>query len=227
MFFLIFCTPNICSLDLTFFFLFLFLFSPLVFWVSQASFLLTTFKYLSVILLSATFSESAHHLQTSTIVGYLLISLDGLFMASSAFSLIAVVIVLNQHIRKAEKRQAELVSGGAQSGLLSRWDSSFDLTKMVETAKTTAVADKTQAAAKLAHDKAVKEVEEKQHVAHDRLQMRLKKRKTVTHDDKKKLSKTAVLPMEMTSKTKEDEEGNVDKSSQREDVKSWGRGGGI
>ena len=91
-----------------FLFLFLFLFSPLVFWVSQASFLLTTFKYLSVILLSATFSESAHHLQTSTIVGYLLISLDGLFMASSAFSLIAVVIVLNQHIRKAEKRQAEL-----------------------------------------------------------------------------------------------------------------------
>ena len=194
--------------------------------MSQASFLLTTFKYLSVILLSATFSESVHHLQTSTIVGYLLISLDGLFMASSAFSLIAVVIVLDQHIRKAEKRQAELVSGGAQSGLLSRWDSSFDLTKMVESAKTTAVADKTQAAAKLAHDKAVKEVEEKQHVAHDRLQMRLKKRKTDTHDNKK-LSKTAVLPMEMTLKTEEDEGGKMDKSSHHEDVKSWGRVGGI
>ena len=70
----------------------------LVFYVAQVSFLVTTFKYLSVILLSANPRDYTEH--DSEIVGWLLIGLDIIFATTSFVSFFAVILVLKQHMKQ-------------------------------------------------------------------------------------------------------------------------------
>ena len=70
----------------------------LVFYVAQVSFLVTTFKYLSVILLSSNPRDYTEH--DSEIVGWLLIGLDFIFATTSFVSFFAVILVLKQHMKQ-------------------------------------------------------------------------------------------------------------------------------
>ena len=89
--------------------------NDLVFWVAQGSFVITTFKYLSVILLSARkttnnrVDDATNFKQTSDVVGVLLIFLDVVFMAVSFFAVIAVLLVLRSVL--AKERKEELLTG--------------------------------------------------------------------------------------------------------------------
>merc|ERR1711865_431762 len=69
-----------------------------VFYVAQGSFLITTFKYLSVILLSSNPRDYTEH--DSEVVGWLLIGLDFIFASTSFVSFFAVILVLKQHMKQ-------------------------------------------------------------------------------------------------------------------------------
>jgi len=172
----------------------------LVFWVAQASFLLTTFKYLAVILLANRNENEGTN--TNDVVGTLLIILDITFMVVSFFTLFGVLLLLRSVLSKDSKK--ELMNGtkvtpdsGSVGELLpaSRWNS-FDHVKALANAKV----DKTEEETQKAHDAAMKVVEEKQHVAHDRLQMRLRKRTTMLTS-----VMTSVVPV-VPVETKEDDD---------------------
>merc|ERR1711865_628110 len=105
----------------------------LVFWVAQASFLLTTFKYLAVILLANRNENEGTN--TNDVVGTLLIILDITFMVVSFFTLFGVLLLLRSVLSKDSKK--ELMNGtkitpdsGSVDELLpaSRWNS-FDHVK--------------------------------------------------------------------------------------------------
>jgi len=82
----------------------------LVFYVAQMSFLVTTFKYLSVILLAHNFENDTSLVgrsNDSVVVGWLLVILDIVFMSVSFFTLFVVVVVLK---RVLVKQSEDLVS---------------------------------------------------------------------------------------------------------------------
>jgi hypothetical protein len=168
----------------------------LVFWVAQISFLLTTFKYLSVILLATTSgpnsssgitSITAEGEQafdsTSDVIGTLLIILDITFMVSSLFTMVAVIMVLRSVLSKVERKE---LSNGSVPDVsptlydedlkeISKWRA-FDHKKALEHAKVTETENETQRA----HDAAMKELEKKSQLAHSRLMGRVKKRNSIT-----------------------------------------------
>jgi hypothetical protein len=154
----------------------------LVFWVAQGSFLVTTFKYLSVILLTSDMNKKTAT-QTQNVVGILLVVLDMTFMVISFLTLFAVVLVLRS-VLLANKRK-ELASAtqvvpvpagelGIGGGVSSRWRV-FDHKKAIEHANV----EKTEVETQRAHDAAMKVVEEHRAVAHMRLMGRIKKRKSI------------------------------------------------
>ena len=83
----------------------------LVFWTAQGSFLITTFKYLSVILLSVqkttnnVVDDANNFKQKSDVVGVILIFLDVVFMIVSFFSIVAVLLVLRSVLSKEMKEE--------------------------------------------------------------------------------------------------------------------------
>jgi hypothetical protein len=152
----------------------------LVFWVAQGSFLVTTFKYLSVILLTSDMNTNKTLAQTQSIVGILLVVLDVTFMIISFFSLFAVILILSS-VLAAEKRQenasaTQVVPAGELGigGVSSKWRV-FDHKKAIEHAKV----EQTEIETQRAHDAAMKVVEEHRAVAHMRLLGRIKKRNTI------------------------------------------------
>jgi len=78
----------------------------IVFWVAQGSFLVTTFKYLSVILLTNVKVGSDEN-QISDVIGTLLVVLDATFMIVSCMSMVAVLLVLSSIISKDNKISSE------------------------------------------------------------------------------------------------------------------------
>jgi len=152
----------------------------LVFWVAQGSFLITTFKYLSVILLSSDLDD----LDTGTsinkaqdVIGTILIVLDMIFMVVSFFTLFAVVLVLRSVLKADKTNGTQIVPNGGENKILpvaSLWRS-FNHVKALEHAKV----EKTEVDTQRAHDAAMKVVEEHRAVAHMRLVSRIKKRKTM------------------------------------------------
>merc|ERR1712166_538845 len=81
----------------------------LVFWVAQGSFLVTTFKYLSVILLTNVKVGSDEN-QISDVIGTLLVVLDATFMIVSCLSMVAVLLVLSSIISKTKKSSKTISS---------------------------------------------------------------------------------------------------------------------
>jgi len=159
--------------------------NPLVFWVAQASFLVTTFKYLSVILLTADLGDEEDPGKTQEVVGTLLVALDMTFMVMSFFSLIAVVVVLRSVLSDSDKKEllqgTQVVPvGGAEMlyksdlPFASRWRA-FDTQKALEHAAVSKTEEETQKA----HDAAMKLVEERAATAHVKLMGRVKKRKSI------------------------------------------------
>merc|ERR1712086_557641 len=66
--------------------------NPLVFWVAEGSFIITTFKYLSVILLSINDADKNTANDTSDVVGTLLVVLDMVYMLASVGAMVAVMV---------------------------------------------------------------------------------------------------------------------------------------
>merc|ERR1712166_218963 len=86
----------------------------LVFYVAQGSFLITTFKYLSVILLSVNPRDYTEH--DSEIVGWLLIGLDFIFASTAFVSLFAVILVLKQHMKQNNLDHQAMLDHIAKTG---------------------------------------------------------------------------------------------------------------
>merc|ERR1712166_1446270 len=80
-----------------------------VFYVAQGSFLITTFKYLSVILLSANPRDYTEH--DSEVVGMLLFALDAIFMSVSVTTLFAVILILRQRMNQKDPVEELVITG--------------------------------------------------------------------------------------------------------------------
>merc|ERR1712195_442896 len=80
-----------------------------VFYVAQGSFLITTFKYLSVILLSANPRDYTEH--DSEVVGILLFALDAIFMSVSVTTLFAVILILRQRMNQKDPVEELVITG--------------------------------------------------------------------------------------------------------------------
>ena len=142
---------------------------------------MTTFKYLSVILLMSNVSDVANtETRTQEVVGTLLVVLDVVFMSVSFCTMFAVIFALRSVLSADERR--ELVSGtkvvpGGEEFLelkpTSKWHA-FDAMRAVEHAKV----EQTEIETQRAHDAAIAIVEEHGRVAHTRLMGRVKKRKS-------------------------------------------------
>ena len=179
----------------------------IVFWVAQGSFLMTTFKYLSVILLMSNVSDVANtETRTQKVVGMILITLDVVFMAISFCTMFAVVIVLRSVLSANERRElisgTKVVPGGEEFLELqptSKWHA-FDATRAVEHAKV----EQTEIETQRAHDAAIAIVEEHGRVAHTRLMGRVKKRKTMIEAgiEIEKMAALASAPAAAATETK-------------------------
>ena len=175
--------------------------NPLVFFVAEGSFIITTFKYLSVILLSITNdADKTTTNYTSDVVGTLLVVLDMVFMLASVGAMVAVMVVL-RNVLVADKNDTKVVPGQENNELLlvSRW-SSFDHVRALQHAKVEETEQETQRA----HDAAIKVIEMQQASAHVRIMNRVQRRKSTNASRAKKR-----LPAPPTApKAKQREEGS-------------------
>ena len=111
--------------------------NPIVLMVSQASFLLTTFKYiLAIILLDVTDEQR-------TILGGVLIFLDVCFVLGSFLSVVAVLYLLSKHVKEHQQRPP-LTAVKPKKYI---WDSTL-VKKAVAKQKTHLLMDNAEAAAK-------------------------------------------------------------------------------
>ena len=70
-----------------------------VFFIAQASFIITTFKFLAIIFLDTKSYRDAEAIQDNNWIGWLLIFLDGCFCIASILALIAVAWVMRQELK--------------------------------------------------------------------------------------------------------------------------------
>jgi hypothetical protein len=175
--------------------------SWLVFWVAQGSYVLTTFKYLTVLLLSTESNNSNIDSDSKTDgsnadmtgVGTMLVTLDLIFLLGSLMSVAAVLYVLHTALH-AEEKQLNILkvapsarepngSDNSGNGVVSRW-ALFDHKKAMEHAKVEEKVAETQLASRRAKDKAIKLVEKNKRVAHEKLMSRVTRRHTLQQKKK-------------------------------------------
>ena len=156
-----------------------------MFVVAQGSFLITTFKYLCVILLSSIngISEDTHTtLASESVVGAVLMVLDVFFLVASFLGMFAILVLLRAALTLDKKKKEGVRTGSSnnsqvqvvpQMSLSSRWQS-FNHVKAIEHAKV----EKTEKESERAHIAAMKVVEQNQAASHLRLMGRIQKRKS-------------------------------------------------
>ena len=167
-----------------------------VFWVCELSFLLTTFKYLSVVLLTNHGTADLNDADDNS-VGILMIFMDVSMMLGSVVAIGAVVYLIWKGANQLQHRTAAdpLVLNSKRP---SKWRA-LDVAKAHELA----IVTRTEENAQKAHENAVVQQLANQKRAMDRLKHRLEKRQTNKNNEKNKKkskSKLNTIPLNLNKK---------------------------